>query len=187
VNQDRVDTDQLEWLAIRSFLEQGAKCGFESLFEAFYPRVVRFFRTRGLDRETCEDLAQNVFLSVFRSARHVRDPLRFRAWLFRIVRNEWLQHRRRSAASMRSGRPESMADLENLSATGFSPHLAAEIDALLRPLTEDEREIVRLHFFDGLLYREIAELLDMAVGTVKWKIFQIKLKLVESKTEMAGA
>ena len=174
-----MDVEQLESLVISSFLEGQASCGFDALFDVFYPRAMRFFRVRGLDRQTCEDLTQNVFLCVFRYSQQVRDPAKFRAWLFRIVRNEWLQHQRRLNSSFRAARTEPLSDHQNLSAPALSSHLAAEVEDLLQPLTEDEREIVRLHFFDGLAYREIAELLGIALGTVKWKVFQIRAKLAE--------
>ena len=178
-----MDAEETESLVINSFLEDRAKGGFDALFDVFYPRAMRFFRVRGLDRQTCEDLTQNVFLCVFRYSQQVRDPAKFRAWLFRIVRNEWLQHQRRIKSSFGAARTESLSDHRNLSDSALSPHLAAEVEDLLHPLNEDEREIVRLHFFDGLAYREIAELLDIAVGTVKWKVFQIRAKLAGMKAQ----
>ena len=185
-----MDAEQRESLVISSFLEHRAQRGFDALFEVFYPRAMRFFRVRGLDRQTCEDLTQNVFLCVFRCSQQVRDPLKFRAWLFRIVRNEWLQHRRRVSSSLGAARTEPLSDHRNLSDRALSPQLGAEVEDLLHPLNEDEREIVRLHFFDGLAYREIAELLDMAVGTVKWKVFRIRAKLAgmnaDVNAEVAG-
>lgn len=181
-----MDADQLEAAAINSFLACGDKQSFHALFDIFYPRAIRFFRIRGADQQTSEDLAQNVFLAIFRSARQVREATRFRAWLFRIVRNEWLQHKRRLRAASRAVRAEPLSDYDDLADDSLSPHLACEMEELLHPLSESEREIVRLHFFDGLDYREIAELLNMAVGTIKWKVFQIRMKLAETIPAMTG-
>lgn len=181
-----MDANQIESAVISSFLVCADKESFQALFNLFYPRIIRFLRLRGTDLQTSEDLAQNVFLSIFRSSQQVREPTRFRAWLFRIVRNEWLQHKRRLQAASRAGQTESLHEYENLADISLSPHLAREVDELLLPLSEGEREIVRLHFFDGLEYREIGELLSMPVGTVKWKVFQIRMKLAETIPEMAG-
>jgi RNA polymerase sigma-70 factor, ECF subfamily len=177
---------QKEDEAIRLFLADQGKASFEAVFAIFYPRAIRFFLARGVERETCQDLAQNVFLAVFRFAADVQHPTRFRAWLFRIIRNEWLQHQRRCHALVHFATTESLSDHVQVCDTRLSPHLAAEMNEMLRLLSVDERETVLLHFFDGLAYREIAELLNVAVGTVKWRIFQVKMKLAESRQQLSG-
>src|SRR5262245_33891386 len=69
------------------FLERPDNDSFAGLFRMFSPQLVSFFRRRGHELSTAEDLAQEVMLTVYRRAGQLRDRTLFRAWLFRIARN----------------------------------------------------------------------------------------------------
>lgn len=167
-----------EQRTVEQFLRTGEEEDFCPLFEAFFPRVRRYFLHRGLDRMAAEDLAQNVMFNVYRHASEVRDREYFTGWLFKIARNELLQHWRRREPSEWS--------------VSFEPLLAVLSEELTVPpeseegvrfanwmsyLEPAERELARLRFVEDLSYEELAVALGVPLGTVKWRLFNAKKKL----------
>jgi RNA polymerase sigma factor (sigma-70 family) len=78
--------------AIKKFLESPNEESFVDLFQIFTPQIVAFFRSRGCEIASSEDLAQEVMLTVYRKARQIRHRALFRAWLFKIARNALCRH-----------------------------------------------------------------------------------------------
>jgi RNA polymerase sigma-70 factor (ECF subfamily) len=129
-------------------------------------------------RETAEDLLQETFLRVVRTIPEYRHGGRFEAWLFRIAANLARDHARRLK---RRGRPVALEGSggagepghPDLADTGRPDPLAEllkkeaeqRVSAVLQELSEAEREIILLRHFSELSFREIAELLDIPLGT----------------------
>lgn len=113
------------------------------------------------NRELAEDLTQEVFLRLWQSPpeENIRNP---RAWLFRVAHNLALDALRRPGA-------EELP--EQLPAGGFAEdvHRRLDLEAALASLPSRDREIVTLHLNVGLRFREIAEILDLPLGTVLWR------------------
>ena len=139
------------------------------------------------DKHLAEDLFQETFLRVLEK-RQAFDPNRgFRAWLFSIAANL-----ARDACRRREVRAR------NLDAGGVpktepvQPDVEAErheetelVRFTLEELPEDAKAMVLLHFYQGLRYREIAEILDTPVGTVKGRIDWAVTKLARAWSENA--
>ena len=167
-----------EQQALELFLETGAEEPFCVLFETLFPRVRRYFLLRGLDRMASEDLAQNVMLTIYRRAGDLRDRELFNGWLFKIARNELLQHFRRQEPPkwMVALEPlnETLAEKLAMSVRSEEPTQFAHWMSYLEP---PERELVRLRFVDELSYEELAMALGVPLGTVKWRLFNARKKL----------
>ncbi|HJZ82856.1 MAG TPA: sigma-70 family RNA polymerase sigma factor [Pyrinomonadaceae bacterium] len=163
---------------IESFLLNRAENDFSFLFESFYPRLRRYFLLRGLEWEEAEDLAQNVMVIVFRRGGEVREKELFIGWLFKVAKNELARHWRRRLERNR------LAEFEPLSEE-LAKRLMIEMELIsLSPLTEwlshlepAERELILLRFVEELSYEELAVVLEVPLGTVKWRLFQAKRKL----------
>ena len=161
--------------SIEEFLSNPSGRAYQTLFELISPQVLSYFRVRGCDRSLGEDLTQEVMATVYTQSRHLRDHESFRAWLFRVARNQWLQHLRREQRRVpTTGLTE---ETERVSAGVRDPLLQPAFAEWLAWLPPDERNLIELRFVEGLEYHEIASALDMAMGTVQWKIFQVKRKL----------
>ena len=161
--------------AIDEFLDQLSEETYRQLFRALSPRIFRYFRLRGCERELAEDLTQEVMLAVYTSHRQLRQRDLFRPWMFRIARNLWLQHVRQQ------GRRVRMSDLgeapEEAMAYTPDPVRTSCFDEWMALLSPDERDLVLLRYVEGLEYHEIGELLGVPQGTVQWRVFQLKRKL----------
>ena len=129
-------------------------------------------------REAAEDLLQETFLRVVRMIPEYQHGGRFEAWLFRIAANLARDHARRLK---RRGRPLALAEPDQEGEPGWwdvadarRPDPVGELlkkearqrlSAVLQELTEMDREIVLLRHFSELTFREIAEMLDIPLGT----------------------
>jgi RNA polymerase sigma-70 factor (ECF subfamily) len=163
---------------------------FRRLFDHYYWPVLRFFARRGFSTAECEDLCQETFLYVYRALSSFRGESRFEHWLFRIAlstAHKWLRERK---AQKRGGtephRGESTeevseAHLRDPAADPLERALAHEgarrLRAAIDELPPKMRRCVRLRLFHGLLYGEVAELLQITEATVKVQLFKARKRL----------
>jgi len=166
-----------EKLAVEQFLRTRTEEDFCALFEVAYPRVRRYFLLRVADVMLAEDLAQNVMLLVFRKISDLREPQLFHGWLFQIAKRELLNHWRRQP-------PGQSVEFKVISAE-LAARLTIETEfahdsqfaVWMTQLEAQERELAVLRFVEDLSYEEIAMALAIPLGTVKWRLFQLKKKL----------
>jgi RNA polymerase sigma-70 factor (ECF subfamily) len=129
------------------------------------------------ERQAAEDVTQEAFLSVWRTSASY-DSLRgsVRSWLLQIVRNRAIDALRR--ASARGGRLdfddegllEAQEAPERTEAEASRRERAAHVRGALQDLPRDQAQVLALAYFSGFTHSEIAELLDMPLGTVKGRM-----------------
>ena len=142
-------------------LRSGSLEALEAIFLDLRTPVFTVLLRLVRNRELAEDLTQEVFLRLWQSppGEDVRSP---RAWLFRVARNLGLDALRRPGAAEL---PEQLPDQDF--AEGV--HARLDLEAALAALPQREREIVTLHWNGGLRFREIADILELPLGTVLWR------------------
>jgi RNA polymerase sigma-70 factor (ECF subfamily) len=145
----------------------GDWAAFEELYRRYAPSVLGMARRQLADAASAEEVTQETFAAVWRSA------ARFRArgesgsaWIFSIARNAILNRARR--------RPEPAVDLIHEVAPEGTPEDSAEalwltwrVHAALVQLPDHERVVLELAYWGGLSQTEIASYLDVPLGTVK--------------------
>lgn len=175
-------------------VKQGDAAAFEQLVDRYKQPVLNLITRMLRDPVEAEDLAQNVFVQVYRSAQRYQASARFSTWLFTIARNLCLNElRRRSrhpAESMDAGAPghedRPSHHLEDHQTTPPPDHLLhseleAKIAAAIAELPENQRLAILLCRQDELSYEEIAQVLDCSLPATKSLIHRaretLKLKL----------
>jgi len=163
--------------AVEAFLLTRSDAAFGSMASALFTRLVRYFSIRGLDIQTAEELAQDVLMIIYRKAEMLRNKESFYGWLYKIARNQHLQHVRRHK------REAELVDLDWLPPSSSEQVVAGETSQedeflhWIRPLEPEEQQIMILRYIEDLSYQEIATALGIPLGTVKWKIFDAKMRL----------
>ena len=138
--------------------------------------------------EDAFDLSQEAFLKAFNNLDKFRGDSKFSVWLYRLTSNiciDFIRKKRRRQETSLSVEDEDGAEDElQLPDERFSPETELErkelrraVDDGLRQLPADYRNILVLRELNGLSYDEIAQALEMEVGTVKSRIFRARKKL----------
>jgi RNA polymerase sigma-70 factor (ECF subfamily) len=143
-----------------------------------YAPLWRYFLVRGLDSFTSEELVHDVLLTLYRRSTEIRNSLCIMGWLYQVARNAFLQHVRKRgipAESLSGKVGEKMTPAQSMAR--FRTPQDSELFDWILVLEEDEREICLMRYLDGLDYQSIADALEMPMGTVKWKLHQIKKKI----------
>jgi len=141
---------------------RGDRAAFEELVRRRQAWVRNLMRRLSRDAALADDLAQQVFIRVWRTLAQLQDPLRFPGWLKRVAVNVWLQHRRRNDVMASS---ESIDDLEQQSED--TAGTAVDIDHALALLPDAVRLCVVLSYHAEMSHSEIAEAAALPLGTVK--------------------
>lgn len=150
----------------------------ETLLDRHLPAVYRFVRRRV--PEAADDLAQRTFLECVEHRARLREAASVRAFLLGVARHVILRH----ARSDRRRRDRHERAAAQPVATVTSPSRAAAVreeHTLLRralaTLGEVHRTVLELHYWDELSTREIGTVLEIASGTVKWRLSQARTAL----------
>jgi RNA polymerase sigma-70 factor (ECF subfamily) len=160
--------------ALMLAVQRGDAAAFRALFERHARAMVAFCRHLVRDAARAEELAQDVFLKVYRSAGRYRPEARFKTFLYRIASNHCLNELRRGEYGARPRPGDPAGDAAELPSGGATPHEEAEgralelaVGALLARLPDAQRAAFVLCRFDGLSYGEIADVLGTTVPAVK--------------------
>lgn len=167
-----------------------------AIVEAFSRRVFGLlFRLTG-SRDTAEDLTQETFLRVVRTIDEYQHDGRFEAWLFRIASNlvrDQARQRKRRGPTMALDAPDADGEpaAANVADSGANEPAATSVDreeerrllACIEQLPESDREILLLRHYSQLSFREIADMLNVPLGTALARAHRALQKLRE---EMSG-
>jgi RNA polymerase sigma-70 factor (ECF subfamily) len=159
-------------------VRRGEPAAFDSLVSQYMRRAFAVsYRLLG-NREDAEDLVQETFLTVLRKIDSFERGRAFSPWFFRVLVNRGLNARKARALRTVDELPEDAAS------AGASPERAAEraelrgrLRAAMDGLPERQRVIVELFELEGFAGVEIAEILEISDGTVRWHLHEARKTL----------
>lgn len=144
------------------------------------PRLRRFAHGLAVNLADADDLTQITLERALRAREQWQEGTRLDAWLYRIMRNCWIDTVR---SRVRTGRI--LAPEETGEHVGHDPRpqMEARIDlerlmAAMEQLPPEQREVVALVVIEGFGYRETAELLDLPIGTVSSRLVRGRTALL---------
>ncbi|MBT8372646.1 MAG: sigma-70 family RNA polymerase sigma factor [Deltaproteobacteria bacterium] len=170
-------------------VKEGNKKAFETLMQKYYPRILNFIYRFVGNKATAEDLTQEVFLRVYKSARRYKPRSKFQTWLFTIAKNIGLNELRRSKKltlsldeMFDSGEKEVKKEIEDPHVTSPDEEIiqmekTTEIRAAINDLPENQRIAVILKRYEGFSYAEIAATLKVSDKAVKSLLSRAKENL----------
>jgi RNA polymerase sigma-70 factor (ECF subfamily) len=150
--------------------KRGDTLAFRELFDRYKNLIYGFVRRRVDDPGRAEEITKDVFLAVVQQRGNYETRSRFRTFLYRIALNRVASEHRRMAQA-----PASDPEV----AVGSDISVVQQVREALARLEREQREIVMLREYEGLNYQEIAQVLNVPVGTVRSRLFRAKLALRE--------
>ena len=161
---------------------------FDSGLTSCLPRLRRFAHALSRDQADADDLTQMTVERALLARSQWQEGTRLDSWLFRIMRNLWVDTVRSRGRRARHELPEEAGEL-----AGFDPRpgLEASIElgrvmAAMDRLPDDQREVVALILVEGFGYRETAEMLDLPLGTVSSRLVRGRTVLLAMLGDQDG-
>jgi RNA polymerase sigma-70 factor (ECF subfamily) len=144
-----------------------------------YARRVRALTARIVGAGDAEELTQEVFIKVFRCIGSFRGESQLGTWIYRLAVNTALTHATRSQGRKRKeAREEVLAHIPAAQVEG-DPLLQARLERALLALPAGYRAVLVLHDIEGLQHEEIAQILDVQVGTSKSQLHKARARMRE--------
>ncbi len=168
---------------IEAVAQRRDRVAFAKLFGHFAPRVKTFMRRSGASESEAENLAQETMLKLWRKA-HLFNPATTgcEAWIFTIARNLRIDALRRERRGVLAGASD--IDAEFLLDDAPLPDVAlaarqseARIRGAMSELSSEQQRVVELSFYQEKAHAEIADTLDIPLGTVKSRLRLAMAKL----------
>lgn len=155
---------------------------FDAELIALLPRLRRFAHGLSRDPAQADDLAQMTVERALRSRDQWQPGSRLDSWLYKIMRNLWIDTARAQGRRQKVEAPQQ--DAETI---GFDPRDSIEASlelsramAAMQQLPAEQREVVVLVLVEGFGYRETAEILDLPIGTVSSRLVRGRTALLET-------
>jgi len=146
---------------------RGNEAAFRTLYERYrtpvYNYILRLVRHKG----AADDLLQDTFLAVWQGAHKFRGQSSVKTWIFRIAYYRSASHLRKSRKIAEISENRIASDAPGPEDVFLGKFETAQVIAALETLSPDHRSVVELTFIHGFSYREIADIMECPVGTVK--------------------
>jgi RNA polymerase sigma-70 factor, ECF subfamily len=158
---------------------------FAAVYDRFLKPVYRYLYRRTGSRPDAEDLTAQTFLAALEALPRYREQGHFAAWLFAIARsklgdhwraNYWRAGRRQLPLDTLDGVAEQAADADLFGAV-VRGEQSGRLAGLLRALSENEQELIRLRYVAGLPFGEIAALLGKNEDAAKKSLYRLLARL----------
>jgi RNA polymerase sigma-70 factor (ECF subfamily) len=172
---------------VRAFLE-GDREAFEELVRRYHPVVLNMACRLLGNRNDAADVCQEVFILLLRKLGSFRGEAKFSTWLYRVSLNACHDHARRARrhVSLSESPGEDMPEMEQLlpdeGLEGPEESMEREevrrkVQEAIRRLPPKFKEVIYLHDISGCNYKEVAEILDINLGTVKSRLNRARARL----------
>jgi RNA polymerase sigma-70 factor (ECF subfamily) len=184
---DEANLQDLRWM---EGIKNGDTAALEALIECHQSRIIGTVAKMLGDESDAEDIAQQVFIRVWKHAGRYEPTAKFTTWLYKITRNlvfnELRRRKRHPAHSLDRAfddddRPRQAPDTQTKSPdrTLLDEEMHAAIQRAIDELPETQRMAVILRRYDDISYEEIGEILDLTVPAVKSVLFRARTELRE--------
>lgn len=173
--------------------QDGDHQAFNLLVQRYQKLVYNFIYRLAPNWRDVDDLAQEVFIRVYKSISMLKEAKQFKSWLHRIVINLYydeIRKRRRVKEVDLEDNPKIEAEVLHTASSGNNPIRSLEekelervLQKAMNRLSPDYKVAIMLREIQGLSYEEIAQTLKCSVGTVKSRIFRARELLKEELRE----
>lgn len=156
--------------------KRGDVKAFSALAERWERRICRFASGYFADRHEADEIAQKTMIRVYQKIEELEEPDAFSSWIYRIATNLCLDEMKRAGRKRRS--PLELWSRNDPVSAESGPQdklehkeLGEIIRKALRTLPNEQRTVILLKEFEGLKFREIADILQISDNTVKSRLY----------------
>ncbi len=164
-------------------LKSGDRQAFDAIVERYRDRMVSFAYRMVGNAELAQDVAQETFVRVYKSAGTFRDDGRLSPWLYRIASNVCLSERTKRAKEALNVDYDTLEDMHDSGVLVDEQALASldneKLARAVAKLSSLHKTALIMHVYQGMTYAEIGEAINVPTGTVKSRIFYAIRKLRE--------
>ena len=172
VTDNALEHSEPDDAALLRRMANGDQAALDVLYARHAPGLLRYLLGWGNDRAEAEEILQDTFVAAWRAARGFQGRASVRTWLFAIAQRQARDRRRRHGLAL-----EAEAELDELADTATGPEdsllaqmALTELAAAIAQLPPRQRQVLALMFVHELSQAEIAQVLDIPVGTVKSRL-----------------
>lgn len=168
-------------------MADGNQAAFEAFVHRYHAPIHQYIERLLKDSKKAEDVVQETFIRLIKQLQQKKIPTYPKAWLYRVAsnlcRDYWRSAQYRSEGTAKEELPETVDQQASVLEIYERQETRKEVLASLTALSEAQQQIVTLRFYQDMKLKEIAEILDIPLGTVKSNLFHAlkKLKGVLSK------
>ena len=150
---------------------------FRELVDRYKDLVFALIARTVQDRGRAEDLAQDVFLRVHRGLPYFRGEARLSTWIYRIVANVCLQDHGRAPRTAPLDEAQNAEALSTADRQFTDLEVRDRLEKAIKRLPANYRLLIAAHYLRGVQYEELAEALQLPLGTVKTQLYRAKQQL----------
>jgi len=161
---------------------------FEKIVDQYQKSLINFHYRFVGNRQDAEDLAQETFLKVYLKLDTLKEGQKLRSWIFSIARNQAIdffrKHKDREVA-LESEVLEYFAEYASNSSDDhegniLNKQVAKELNTYLRELSDEDRRIIKLLYYEGLTYKEISKMMNINQNTLKSRLHRVRKVLLRA-------
>jgi len=184
-SSDSVSKSERDIRLVKQILESGNRTAYSLLMDEYFEKVyTRMLKMTGQPGDA-EDLTMEAFNKAFSKLDQYTEDFAFSTWLYRIAKNNCIDHLRRNkkdndnmVAEQQAGFGIAAHELANQLPSPEQLMIKQQETRLLREIVDTlhpkYKDIIKLHYFNELSCEEIAQQLDLPEGTVKVRLFRAR-------------
>ena len=155
---------------------RGDEGAFQELVDRYKDLVFAIIGRTVQERSRAEDLAQDVFLRIYRGLPYFRGEARLSTWIYRIVANVCVQDHGR-ALPVLGGSERERGAVASVDRQFDDFELRDRLEKAIERLPANYRLLIAAHYLQGVQYDDLAEALQMPLGTLKTQLYRAKQQL----------
>ena len=152
---------------------------FSSLFDFIAPKINAYYLQNGLSKDNSEELTQEVMSTIWLKS-YQYDPAKsaVSTWVYTIARNKKVDFlRKKSGKDMNEEDVREFLYTENMLDSISEGEIKDQVTKISKELSEDQRKMIKMSFFENKSHKKIAAELEIPLGTVKSRIRHILIKM----------
>lgn len=166
-------------------LKTDDKLAFEQLFTDYKDMIYTIVNRMVYNKNKVEDLVADIFVKVYKNIRRFDERSKLSTWIYKIAYNHCLDYIRKTKRDpLKSYEPLDSkfylsSNVFNAEKTMLKEEREQVLYALVDSMPERYRMVLNFHYFEGISYRDISEIMGIPMGTVKTYLFRAKVYLRE--------